>query len=72
MARPRSFDIFFAIRVHQEKLGHVLKLGVPKFHFDLYLCFGDMAEKQVPAKLKPIVGSSNAARSHYAKDSALV
>ena len=33
----------------------MLKPLAPKFRSDLYVRLGDIAEKQVPAKLKPIV-----------------
>ena len=39
-----------------QKLGHMLKLLVPKFHFDLSVRLRDIAENRVPAKVKPIVG----------------
>ena len=39
-----------------KKLGHMLKPLVPKFRFDLIFRLRDIAEKQVPVKLKPIVG----------------
>ena len=32
----------------------MLKPLVPKFPSDLSVCLGDITEKQVPAKLKPI------------------
>ena len=38
-----------------KKLGHILKPLVSKLHPDLSACFKDIAEKQVPAKLKPKV-----------------
>ena len=47
---------FFVIRVYYEKLVHILKPLVPKFRPDLCASLKDIAEKQVPAKLKPIVG----------------
>ena len=47
---------FFVIRVYDEKLGHMFKLPVPKFCCDLPARSKDIAEKQVPEKLKPIVG----------------
>ena len=47
---------FFAIRVYYEKLGHVLKPPLPKFRSDLFVRLRDIAEKQVPANLKPIIG----------------
>ena len=43
---------FFVTSVYYEKLGHWLKPLVPKFRPDI---FRDIAEKQGPAKLKPIV-----------------
>ena len=46
---------FFAIRVYCEKLGLMLKPLVPRFCPDLYDRLKDIAEKQVPTKLKPIV-----------------
>ena len=45
----------FVIRVHYEKLGHILKPLVSNFCPDLFTRLRDIAEKQVPAKLKPIV-----------------
>ena len=43
--------------MHYEKLGHILEPPVPKFRSDLSVRLRDIAEKkQVPAKLKPIVG----------------
>ena len=44
------------MRVHKEKLGRMVKLLVPKFRADLSARFKDIAEKQVPAKLKPAAG----------------
>ena len=55
MARPRNFD-FFVIRVYYEKLGHMMKPLVPKFRSDISVCLRNIAEKQVPVKLKQIVG----------------
>ena len=46
--------LFFVIRVHYEKLGHMLKPLMPKFRPDLFIRLKDIGEKQVPAKLKPI------------------
>ena len=43
------------MRVYYGKLSHMLKPLVPKFCFDLFVRFRDIAEKQVPVKLKPIV-----------------
>ena len=37
----------------------MLKPLVPKFRLDVYVRVKDIAEKQVPAKLKPIVKSGN-------------
>ena len=54
MARPWHFD-FFVIWVYNEKIGHMLKLLVHKFRPDLLSRLRDIAEKQVPATLKPIV-----------------
>ena len=48
--------LIFVIRVYYEKLGHMLKPLVPKFLFDPSFRSRHIAEKQVPAKLKPIVG----------------
>ena len=47
--------LIFVIRVYYEKLGHMLKPLVPKFRSDLSVRLRDITEKQVPAKLKPIV-----------------
>ena len=38
-----------------KKLGHMLKPLVPQFLHDLFARLKDIVEKQVPAKLKPIV-----------------
>ena len=46
--------LFFVIRVHYEKLGHMLKPLIPKFRPDLFIRLKDIGEKQAPAKLKPI------------------
>ena len=43
------------MKVYYEKLDHMLKPLVPKFCSDLSVYLRDIAEKQVPAKLKPIV-----------------
>ena len=45
--------IFSFIRVYHERLGHMLKPLMSKFRPDL--SNNDIAEKQVPAKLKPII-----------------
>ena len=44
---------FFLYKSILQKLGHVLKPLVPKFRSDLSICLRDIAEKQVPVKLKP-------------------
>ena len=49
---------FFVLREHYEKLGHMLKPLVAKFRSDISVRLRDIAEKQVPAKLKPIVGAA--------------
>ena len=36
-------------------IGHMLKPLLPKFRSDLSVCLMNIAEKQVPATLKPIV-----------------
>ena len=54
MASPGNFD-FFSIKTY-EKLRHMLKPVVPWFRPDPSAHLKDIAEKQVPAKLKPIVG----------------
>ena len=51
---------FFVIRVHYEKLGHMLKPLMTKFRSDISVHLKDIAEKQGPAKLKPIGGFLNA------------
>ena len=48
--------LFFVIRVCYEKIGHMLKPLVPKIRPDLFARLKYIAEKQVPAKLKPKVG----------------
>ena len=47
---------FFVIKVYYEKLSHMLKPLKSKFRPDLSARLKDIAVKQVPAKLKPIVG----------------
>ena len=47
--------LIFVLRVCYEKLGHILKPLMPKFRSDLSFRLRDIAENQVPAKLKPIV-----------------
>ena len=44
--------------VYCEKLGHMLKPLVPKFRSELSVRFRDIAEEQVPKKLKPRVDYS--------------
>ena len=46
------------MRVYYENLGHILKPLLPKFHPDLFSRLRNIVEKQVLAKLKPIVGAS--------------
>ena len=48
---------FYVIREYYEKLVHMLKPLLPKFRPDLSTRLKHIAEKQVPAKLKPIVTS---------------
>ena len=52
---------FFVIRVYDETLGHILEPLVAKYRTDIFACLRDIAEKRVPANLKPIVGSKNPA-----------
>ena len=47
--------LIFCYKSNYEKLGHILKPLVPKFRPDLSARLKDISEKQVPAKLKPIV-----------------
>ena len=54
MARPGNFD-FFVTRAYDEKLGHILETLVAKYRPDIFAHLRDIAEKQVPANLKPIV-----------------
>ena len=49
---------FFIIRVYYEELVHMLKPLVPKCRPDLFARLRDIAEKRVPAKLKPVVGNA--------------
>ena len=49
---------FFVIGVHYEKLGRMMKPLAPKFPSDLFVRLRNIAEKQVPAELKPVVGVS--------------
>ena len=46
--------LIFVMRVCYEKLGRMLKPLAPKFRSDQFVRLRDIAEKQVPAKLKPI------------------
>ena len=46
--------------MYYEKLGRMLKPLLPKFRSDLFVRLTDIAEKQVPAKLKPVVGDRTA------------
>ena len=46
-----------------EKVVHMLKPLVPKFRSDLYVRLMNIAEKQVPVKLKPIVSTRGANRN---------
>ena len=46
------------IRVYYKKLGHILKPLVSKCCPDIFTRLRDIAEKQVPAELKPIVACS--------------
>ena len=50
---------FFVIRVYGEKLSHILEPLVAKYRPDLFARLRDIAERQVPANLKPIVGAQN-------------
>ena len=45
---------FFVIRVYYEKLDRMLKPLMTMFGLDLSVRLKDIAEKQVPAKLKPM------------------
>ena len=49
--------LIFVTRVYDEKLGHILERLVAKYRPDPYARLRDIAEKQVPANLKPIVDS---------------
>ena len=46
---------FFVIREYYENLGHILKPLLPKFGSDLFDRLRNIVEKQVPARLKPMV-----------------
>ena len=54
--------LILVIRVYYETLGHMLKPLVSKFSSDLSVRLRDIAEKQVPAKMKPIVGTEQTGR----------
>ena len=56
MTKPWNFD-FLLRREYYEKLRHMLKPLVLKFCPDLSIRLKDIAEKQFPARQKPIVGS---------------
>ena len=56
-ANGRTLTFWFCvIRVYHGKLGHILKPLVPKFRPDFFARLRHTAEKQIPTKLKPIVG----------------
>ena len=48
--------LILVIRMYYLKLDHILKSLVLKFRSDLFARLRSIAEKRVPAKLKPIVG----------------
>ena len=52
----KTLKFSFIIRMYYEQLGPMLKPFVLKFRPDLSAPSKEIAEKQVPAKLKPIVG----------------
>ena len=57
MAIPSDFD--FVLKEYiTKKLSRMLKPVVPKFRSDLSARLKDIAEMQVPMKLKPIVGNT--------------
>ena len=43
------------MRINDEKLGHILESLVAKYRPDLFAHLKDIAAKQVPANLKPMV-----------------
>ena len=51
---PVTF-IFLSEYITKKKIGCMLKHVVSKFRHDLSIRLKDIAEKQVPAKLKPII-----------------
>ena len=56
--RARSFTaigVLLVISVYYKKLGHCLKLLVPKYHSDPSNGLGDIPEKVYSAELKPTV-----------------
>ena len=52
-----------------KKLGHIIKLLLPKFRSDLFVRVRHIAEKHVPAKLKPIVVTVAAGVRPFNQDS---
>ena len=54
--------LIFVVRVYYEKLGLMLKPLVSKLRSDLSVRLRAIAEKQVPAKLKPVVGTEQTGR----------
>ena len=56
-------EILIVFRVYYEKLGHMLKNPMSKFCSDLSIRLSDIAEKQVPAELKPIEAHHDKRRS---------
>ena len=45
--------LIFVTKVYYENLGHILKTLAPKSRSDLSVRLRDIAQKQVPKKLKP-------------------
>ena len=56
-------SLIFVIRVYDKKLDHILEPLVAKYRPDLFVRLRDIAEKQVPADLKPIVRYGSGSRS---------
>ena len=50
--------LIFCYKSILQKIGHMLKHLAPKIRSDLSVRLTDIAEKQVPAKLKPIVNEN--------------
>ena len=56
--------LIFCYKSILQKIGRMLKPLMLKFHSDPFARFTDIAEKQVPAKLNPIVANLHSTTEH--------